>query len=238
MGTIAATAILFFGSIGMVSKNVTAVIGFEHSYCFNNIIHLLFLADTFAYASSFASEWQNGYFRPNVIRSNATAYALSKCIATALSCGLSVSLGAAVYIVWLCVKQPVIMPDSLTIYVEVTAFNDLLEIGNPVLYFFAYLFVIFLQAMFFSVLGLLASGYFPNKYVAYTTPFVFGYVINQLANALVLPNWMDPVKMALARLYGFPAFKLILTEAAVFFTLTVVCSCLFVRIVKRRIANG
>lgn len=238
IGIVAAIAILFFGSIGMVSKNVTAVIAFEHAYGYNNIIHLLFLADTFAYASSFATEWQNGYFRFNIIRSNTTTYAMSKSVSTAISSGLSVSLGVAVYIIGLCITQPVIMPDSLAIQVEVTTFNDLLEIGNPVLYFLAYLFIIFLQAMFFSVVGLLASGYFPNKYVAYATPFALGYAMNQLANAIGLPNWMDPVKMALARLYSLSAFKVILVETVVFFTLTAICSALFVRIVKRSVSDG
>lgn len=222
----------------MVSPTVTAVLAFQNSYCYNNVIHLLFLADAFIYASSFAAEWQSGYYRYNIARCDVTKYAVSKCVSTAISSGLAISIGVGLYIIGLCIHQPVLVPETIDIQISVTTFKDLMLAEHTVLYFLAYLYVIFLQAMFFSVLGLMASGYFPNKYVAYATPFVAGYAMNQLANSIGLPDWMDPVKMALARLYSMSAFKVLLIETVVFVIFTAICSALFVRIVKERVANG
>ena len=238
MGIVAAIAVLFFGSIGMVSPTVTAVLAFQNSYCYNNAIHLFFLADTFIYASSFATEWQTGYYRSNIIRCNTTTYAVSKCVATGISSGLAISLGAGLYIIGLCIHQPVISPEIVDIQISVPTFQDLMLAGHPALFFLSYIYVIFLQAMFFSVLGLMASGYLPNKYVAYATPFVAGFIINQLSNTLSLPTFIDPVKLALGRLYGLPTFSVLLIETVVFLIFTTICSILFIRTVKRRVANG
>ena len=237
IGIVAAIAVMLVGSIGMVSPAVTAVLAFQNSYCYNNVIDLMFIADGFVYASSFAKEWQSRYHMENIVRCSPTAYALSKCVATAISSGLSISLGIAVYITGLCIHQPVLMPSQEDISISVTTFKDLLLDGHMILFFLAYLYVIFLQAMFFSMLGLLASGFFPNKYVAYCTPFVAGFAMNQLTNSLNLPNWMDPVKLALARVYGTATIKVILVETSIFLLLTAVCSALFICVVKRRIAN-
>ena len=229
---------MFFGSVGMVNNFTPAVIAFEHSYCYNNIINLLLLVDTFAYSASFATEWQNGFFQSIIIRSNPTVYSLSKCVSTAIASGLSIVIGVVLFIIYICISLPTIMPDAYTINTEVAALKDLLFIGNPILYFLGYLYVIFLQAAFFGVLALLVSGYFPNKYVAYATSFTLGTAINQLDNKLGVPNWMDPIKLALVRVYGISPSKVFFIETVTFMVLTAICSVLFVRIVKRRIENG
>lgn len=166
-------------------------------------------------------------------------YALSKCVATGLSGGASIALASVIFMAYTCAVSKSIMPvDGPINYGEVCMFEDLTDAGSPVPFFLAYLYVIFLQGMFFSVLGLTVSGYFPNKYVAYATPFTLAFVINQAVNKLDLPNWVDPVKLALARLYSFSTVQALLIETGMFLLYTVICSALFVRVVKRRIANG
>ncbi len=235
-GAIATVAIMIFGSIGMIENNErTAVAALQYSYGYNNIIELILLADAIVYSASFASEWQSGFYKSVMIRSNQTQYYLSKCASTAVSSGLSVDFGVAAYIIFLCVTQKDIAP--LNIEAEVLVFGDLLENGHPILFFSAYLYVIFLQAMFFGLVGLLASGYLPNKYVAYATPFVVGRTFNQIVNFLNLPFWMDPLRLALFHIYG-PTANVLFVETAVFLLLTVICTVWFVRIGKRRVANG
>lgn len=146
--------------------------------------------------------------------------------------------GTAIFILYLCISQPTVMPDAMTIDVEVTAFKDVLSAGHPILYLLAYLYIIFLQAMFFGILGLTISGYFPNKYVAYASPFTLGFAMNQIANTLRLPNWMDPKKLALVRIYHASALKVLLIETAAFLILITICTALFVHTAKRRMANG
>ena len=91
LGTLASLLVLCMGGVGMAEKTVPAVLAFEHSYAFNNVIDLLFLSSTLAYAAQFASEWQSGYYRPVVMRSSPTQYALSKCAATGIAGGLSLA---------------------------------------------------------------------------------------------------------------------------------------------------
>jgi hypothetical protein len=235
MGAAAMLIILIFGSIGMFSRFTPAVVAFENSYCFNNIIQLTFSAASFAYAASFATEWQNRFVRLVVIRSNPMTYALSKCVVTGLSGGASIAVGACVFIIYACIASPSIMPNE---FYDVAMFTNLAAGSTAIPFFLAYLYVIFLQGMFFSVLGLLSSGYFPNKYVAYAAPFTLAFAINQVAQVLNLPNWIDPVKLAMARLYDFSSVKALLIETGMFLLYTVICSALFVRIVKRRVQNG
>lgn len=237
IGIIATLAIFFFGSVGMINNTTPAVTAFVHTYGYNNIINLLFLTATFAYSTSFSVEWQSVFFRSVVIRSKPVIYALSKCIATAISSGLTVSIGAVLFIVYTCITQPAIIPDAITIDVEFSTFKDLLTDGHPLLFFLSYIYIIFLQAMFFGVLGLLTSGYFPNKYVAYVSPFTLGFAMTQIANTLDLPIWLNPVKLALGRVYNTSTYEVLLVETVVFLLLTAVCSNLFVYIVKKRIAN-
>ena len=237
IGVCATLAIYFFGSVGMMDNSTSAIMAFVNTYSYNNIIDLLFLSSTFAYSFSFSVEWQDGFFRHVVIRSNPSLYALSKCISTSISGGLSVALGTGIFMIYLCLFQPTVMPDVMTIDMEVIVFKDVLSANHPILYFFAYLYIIFLQAMFFGLLGLTVSGYFPNKYVAYASPFILGFAMNQVANTLHFPNWMDPTKLALVRIYNTSAGKLLLVETAAFFTLITICTALFVGTVKGMIAN-
>ncbi|WP_033165321.1 hypothetical protein [Clostridium sp. KNHs205] len=175
-----------------------------------------------------------------MIRSGKTAYALSKCITTAVAGGLAVAIGAAVFIGYVCVTQPSILPEAIEIEMEFSneAFGDLLVKGEAVLFFLSYLYIIFLQAVFFSTLGLMISAFKPNKYVAYISPFALSFMLNQIANVFNLPIWLDPVKLATARVLGTTASTILWMATATFLSLTIFCSILFIRTVKGRIANG
>lgn len=239
LGTAATLAIFFYGSQGMICG--TVIISFRNTFDFGNITKLFFIPGTFAYAASFAEEWQSGYLRPIIIRSNSTQYAFSKCIAVGISGGLSEMFGMLLFIVYLCITIQTIMPEAYCIPVEILVFGEILEANHPMLYFLIYLYIMFLQAMFFSSLGLLASGLMPNKYVAYAAPFVFGTAINKIINAFstrFTPRWLDPVKLASGRLYSYAATEAVLIETVAFVSLTSLCWALFVFITRRRCANG
>lgn len=248
LGIAATLAIFFYGSQGMICD--TVIFSFRNSFDFGNIIKMLFIPGTFAYAASFAEEWQSGYLRPVIMRSNPTHYAFSKCIAVGISGGLLEMLGMLLFIVYLHITIPTVMPEAYRIPVEILAFDEILEANLPAVYFLIYLYIMFLQAMFFSSLGLLASGWMPNKYVAYAAPFVIGTAINKTVNAvgnalysitearIIIPNWLDPVKLATCRLYGYTTAKALLVETVAFVSLTAICWALFVWITKRRVANG
>lgn len=240
IGIFSAVAIFYFGSVGMISHITSAVAAFNNTFKYNNISKLLILSATFPYAASFCIDWQTRFAFSIMIRSGKTAYALSKCIAAAVTGGLAVAIGAAVFIGYVCVTQPGILPEAIAIEMEFSneAFGDLLVKGEAALFFLSYLYIIFLQAVFFSSLGLMISAYMPNRYVAYISPFALSFMLNQIANVFDLPIWLDPVKLATARVLGTTASTILWMATATFLSLTVICDILFIGTAKRRIANG
>lgn len=239
-GIVSTIAIFYFGSIGMMAGGVSAVAAFNNTYKYNNISQLLILTATFTYSASFCIDWQTKFHYPLIVRSKTIAYALAKCLAAMIMGGLSVAVGAFLFIGCICMTQPDILPQAMEIEVEFSAqaFGDLLMMGKAGLFFSAYLYIIFLQAAFFSVLGLLVSAYLPNKYAAYISPFILGFVLNQIANVLRLPIWLDPVKLATASILNTPAATIICMATATYLSLIGICTILFTRKVKRRMSNG
>jgi hypothetical protein len=240
IGICSAAAIFYFGSVGMIAHNVSAVAAFNNTFKYNNISNLLILSATFPYAASFCIDWQTRFAFSIMIRSKKTAYVLSKCITAAVAGGLAVAIGAAIFIGYVCVTQPGILPEAIAIEMEFSneAFGDLLVKGKAALFFLSYLYIIFLQAAFFSSLGLMISAYLPNKYVAYISPFALSFMLNQIANVFDLPIWLDPVKLATARVFGTTAPTILWMATATFLSLTIICDILFIRTAKRRLANG
>lgn len=240
IGIFSTVVIFYFGSVGMVSHSVSAVAAFNNTFKYNNISKLLILSATFPYAACFCIDWQTRFAFPLIIRSRIIAYTLSKCIATAVAGGMAVAIGSAIFIGYLCVTQPNLLPEAINIEMEFSnqAFGDLLTKGEPALFFLSYLYIIFLQAFFFSSLGLMISAYMPNKYVAYISPFALSFVLNQIANVFQLPIWLDPVKLATARILGVKATTILWMATVTFLSLTIICDSLFIRTAKRRIANG
>ena len=240
MGIVSTIVIFYFGSIGMAESGASVVAAFNNTYKYNNISEMLFLAATFAYSASFCTDWQTKFHYSLIIRSKTAAYALSKCIVVMVMGGLSVAVGALVFIATLCIQHPDMLPSAMEIDVEFSgqAFGDLLVMGKAGLFFLSYLYVIFLQAAFFSMLGLLVSAYLPNKYAAYISPFILAFALNQLANALSLPIWLDPVKLATVKILNTPAAMIIRIVTATYISLIGICVILFTRKVKRRIGNG
>ena len=240
IGIVATVIIFYFGSTGMVSHNTSAVAVFNNTYKYSDTSWLFILAATFAYSASFCIDWQTRFTVPLIIRSNQNSYVLSKCIATVIAGGLSVAIGAAIFICYISLSQPSILPDANAIEMEFApqAFGDFLLKGQASIFFLSYIYVIFLQAAFFSSLGLCASSYLPDKYIAYISPFALSFVFNQIANLFQLPIWLDPVKLATVRFLGTPSSTIFLVSTSVFVSLIIICCAIFIRTAKRRIANA
>lgn len=240
MGIVSTLVVFCFGSVGMTSHISSAVAVFNNAFKYNNIVNMLFLCATFAASANFCIDLQTRFALPLLIRSGRSSYAISKCISAAIAGGLTVSIGAAIFIIYTCVAQPSMLPDPNAITFEFAnqAFGDLLAKRQTALFFACYLYVIFMQAAFFSSLGMLMSCYLPNKYVAYISPFALSFMLNQVANVCKMPIWLDPVKLATARIFGVPTSTTLCMVTGLFLSLTILCDVLFVRRAKRRMANG
>lgn len=237
-GVVFSFLILLYGSTQQSIGYSSVAFSFVSIFCFGNVSSLLFFSATFAYSASFAADWEDNFYRPVLSRIGFSGYAASKCVATALSSGTSVALGTLFFIIYLYIVEPTVMPEASAIYVEFPAFHSILAANKPVLFFAVYLYIAFLQAMFFGTLGLCVSAYFPNRYTAYAAPIVLGYTMNQIANFFNLPNWLNPMQLATGRVFNIPTWELLLLETVAFPLLTAVCFVLFKRTAKRRIANA
>lgn len=232
---LATLAVFLFGMSGMMTDS--AVKTFNDSYG-NNIIKLLFLPSTFVYSASFCIDWQSRFNYFLIIRSERKAYALSKCLAAAIAGGLAVVLGAVLFIGVVCIATPAMLPpERWRSELEWQAFGDLIMKEQVGRYFLAHLFCLFLQAAFSASLGLTASAYLPNKYVAYMMPFILGFVIAELAMIFQFPFWLNPVYF-IVRAWDTSTPVILLRALALYVPLILLCILLFMHRVKRRLENG
>ena len=240
LGIISTFVAFWFAVPDMMARISSAIAGFHNIYQAGNINWLLIMTATFAYSASFCTDLQTRFTYPLIIRNNTILYTFSRCVATAVSGGLSVAIGALLFIICACIKQPCIMPPAVEIDMEFSwqAFGDLLMAGQAGLFFLSYLYIIFLQAAFWALLGLMISAYQPNKYVAYIVPFILSFMMNQIANVFKLPIWLDPVKLSTVRIYSTPSSTILLMATATFVSCMLVCTILFIYKAKRRISNG
>lgn len=237
IGLFSTVVVFIFSSVGMVTPQTSAVVVFNNTYKYNNISQMLFLVSTFAYSVSFCVDCETKYIYEITIRSNISTYLAVRCISVAIMGGLSVTLGALAFISGICICQPSIVPSDIVIDVELSAqaFGDLLVEKRVIMYFASYIVVIFLQSGFFSVLGLTVSSYLPNPYIAYISPFILAFLLNQIANVCRFPIWLDPVKLATANVMNMTWFSILVMVICVYGTFIIVCSYLFIRKVRRTI---
>ena len=238
-GIISTFAIFLFGAIKNIYRDGAVVVDFIYVYR-NNITDLLILVATFAYSASFCADCQTRFLYPLTIRSEINTYTLSKSIVTAVMGGLSVATGTLMFILYLCIYEENILPPMYNFDIELSAlaFCDLVLAGRTGLFFLCYFYAIFLQAAFWALLGLLISAYLPNKYVAYIGPFILGFGLNEIANVIDLPIWLDPAKLSALMIFRRPASQVIWILTVAFISYIVICTFLFIRKAKRRIDNG
>ncbi len=254
LGAVVVCGVFLFASIEIVFGYSCPAYTFETVYS-GNMVAMILLGAPLAYSASFAAEVSNGYFRPAIIRSDTGTYTLSKCVVTALSGGTAAVLGTLAFIVILLFLEPYTLmedcrlatdnySDTVKDYLEFLYgyFSELILFGGEnfggFLYFAARLYVIFLMSMFFSVLGLCVSAYLPNKYAACASPFLLGFVINRGTLTLGIPSILDPIRVGLGYISGMSAVSVLLYSTLFFVVLTVLCSFIFIRAAKRRLANA
>jgi len=189
------------------------------------------------YTTGFCDDWNSQYIRPLFIRIGATRYGISKVIACALSSGTAVALGLILFIVSL-MPWVTFVSKSAGNY-EFFATNTLggvfLLNGQNGMYFAIYIYLAFLAASFWSVFGLCASAYIPNKYVALCTPFIASYILNFVTNRF--PVWARLNKIIDGSCIIGGTLLSIFYATLLFSFLTIGVGAIFVKKAKRRIAN-
>lgn len=201
-----------------------------------NMLTVLFC--TIPYTTAFCSDWDSRYIRSTVIRTGLTGYGFSKVTACALSAGSAVALGKSLFVLSLIPWFSLVSTtaDNYEFFATRTLGGEFLLNGQYALYFAVYIYLGFLSGALWSVAGLCASAYMPNKFVAICTPFIAYYVLNIVTYAF--PVWLrvNRISQGMCILGGT---LLSLQYATLLFTALIAgAGLLFIRTSKRRLANG
>lgn len=164
------------------------------------------------------------------------AYARSKFLVASMLGGMTLFLGGLIFILALATYLPLVTPEQIfeTSWIP---FSGTLSIGNGWPYFAIVLYISFLGGALWASVGLCASAYFPNRYVAICAPFIFRFFLTQIGRLPIIPNALrlEIFLCARGKIYS-DTVTLVATTVAVF-VLILLCYRLFAKRVERRMRD-
>src|SRR5690625_1060911 len=121
----------------------------------------------FAFATTFASEWNQQATSFWMVRTGIRKYSISKVVVTAFSGFLTSAIGFILFILLMRIKFPLFL--SIT---TGDGYVVLLENGQPIKYLMYHITHLSLTSMLFAVIALWVSAYIPNTFVAVASPLI------------------------------------------------------------------
>ena len=200
---------------------------------FATLRNMIAIAGALPFVANFAGEWTSRVTVGCVSRCGVKRYAVSNVVVCFVSSLVTVFLGMMLFAVGLSFFMPVFVdiPNNPMDIVSET----LLRGGMPWVYIIFRILPFAAGCGMWSVMGMMLTAFFPNKFVGICTPFVASYVIERITvefpTALNLYNvslgFVDMENIWLQQLYcvGF------------FAALSAVLGTVFVITVKRRVQN-
>lgn len=201
-----------------------------------NMLTVLFCVLPFT--TSFCNDWDSQFIRASVIRSGVDRYGFSKLIACAFSSGIAIALGTTLFILLLLLKVPLVFTstDNFQFFATRTIGGSFLLNKQYIIYFAVNIYLGFLAGAFWSVVGLCASTYMLNRFIALCTPFIAHYFLNLITYSF--PIWLRLNVITQGRcILGGTLWSLVYITF-LFCILTCGVGLLFIRNVRRRLANG
>lgn len=192
------------------------------------------------FATSYATEWNHHFVPYAVVRSNQTKYAISKGLATALSGGLALAMGLALFLGLLAWRFPLADMEGAGFDIAPTGgYHALLQSQQFVLYYFFHVIQLFCVGAFWATIALVVSAYLPNVTVTASSAFILYYFLRVLFLKVHIPNYLN-----VTTLYQ-GAFRLtasawlnLLFVVGYFSVLTGLAIFLFVQSSQRRLAHA
>jgi len=184
------------------------------------------------FAANFAEEWVNGVTLQLVSRKGVLSYAAANAVFCAVCSMITVFAGMMIFSGLYSFFVPIYNPDGNPYNF---IFGQFLKSGHGEIFLMLRSFVFSSSCAMWSVMGMLLSAVFPNKYVAVCVPFVASYVIERITI-----NFPDKLNLWYLSL-SFVTFKNDLTGflycVGIFAAISAVCSAVFVRLVRKRVQN-
>ncbi len=184
------------------------------------------------FAANFAEEWENGVMLQIVSRKGFFSYAAANVIFCAVAAMITVFAGmmifCGIYSLFVPFYEQDENPYSLI-------FGQFLKNGHGGIFLTLRILIFSVSCAMWSVMGMLLSAIFPNKFVAICAPFVASYMIERLT--IQFPDHLNLWYISLSFVTFKSDFVGFMYCVGIFAAISVVCSIAFVHLVRKRVQN-
>lgn len=230
---------LYIGFIGVLALSFYSMNRSFGNNVFTNLLALLDLESfcrmfvicaAIPFTANFAEEWNSMTIAGCITRKNVLKYSVSNVAVCFISAFATVFLGLMICVFANLISDPPF--DSMN--PVGSPYGELFRTGAVLLPFLFTAIVFALSCGMWSVMGLTLSAFFPSKFVAVCSPFVFCYVIERCTR--MFPEEFDLHALSRSASSHNAAFT-VLWASAVFLAVSLFCGIIFTLAVKRRVEN-
>ena len=184
------------------------------------------------FAANFSDEWNCMITTGCVSRTGARKYAVTNVVMCYISALSAVFIGTMLFSLVYSGFYPMYRPGTGS---DSLPYGIFTVQGFPMLDLAFSTFVFSANCAMWSVMGLMLTAFFPSKYIAICSPFVFSYAVERIT--LNFPDNLNLMNLSLSHMEmdALPAF---LYSNAVFAVIAALCGIIFTIRVERRVRNG
>lgn len=187
----------------------------------------------FPFAANFADEWSSGITSSCIIRRGIFRYSAANLLFCIFSSIFTVFIGIMIFSVAYSFFVPIYVPNGNP-YTFI--FGQYLSSGQGMIFLMLRVLVFSVSCAMWTVMGMLLSALFPNKYVAICTPFVASYIIERIT--IQLPEDLNLWYLSLSLVTFKNDIIGFIYCISVFLIIMVLCGLCFIYLLKRRLQNG
>lgn len=184
------------------------------------------------FAANFADEWTNRITIGCVSRCGIKRYAVSNAVMCFISSLVAVFLGMMLFTGVLSFFKPVFVDSGNPMNI---LSETLLRGGAPWVYIMYRVFVFAASCAMWSVMGMMLTAFFPNKYVGLCAPFVASYILERFS--MQLPPNFNLWYVSLSNIGWENIWGQFFYSVGLFASLATICGLVFALTVKRRVQN-
>lgn len=185
------------------------------------------------FTANFADEWNNSVTTSCIVRRGMRRYAFANVLLCALTTLFTVFVGMSLFAGGYSLFYPFYKPSPNPLP---PVYGFFLETNVPAMYTLTRVFVFGASCAMWSVMGLALSAFFPNKYIAISSPFVASYVVERMS--MKLPRLFNLWHISLS--YPIPTDKPLPVFAyaiGLFALIITAFGFIFAAVLKRRVQN-
>lgn len=216
---------VFYG--GHTFADILSEIDYLISFEFFRKMFVLLAALPFA--SNFANEWNSKAVINCITRKKTGNYAFCNAAVCYLSAFAVIFAGLMICVLFRMPFKPLFAGD-----VPIPPYGVLCKNGYALFALALIVFVYAASCAMWAVMGLTATAFFTNKYVAVCAPFVFSYIIERFTKFLPGEFQLGPLSQSWSGWKPLPAF---FKSVIILLAISAACGAVFVKKVKGRVEN-